>query len=107
MNWTKNELVAYILLYAANSDFSESNNERNIIISKVDMDEFQKIHEEFDNDNDYQSIQKIISGIEAHHYSKDEISELLSDLKKMFFADGEFDIYEQNMFLFFKKILKH
>jgi len=106
MNWTKNEFIAYILLYAANSDFTESNEERNVIISKVDMNEFQKIHEEFDNDNDYQSIQKIIHGLEAHNYSKEEISELLIDLKMMFFADGEFDTQEQNMFLLLKKILK-
>jgi len=105
MNWTKNELVAYILLYAANSDFSESNDERNIIISKVDMNQFQRIHKEFENDNDYQSIQKIINGIEAHNYSKDDISELMVDLKTMFFADGEFDTQEQSMFLLLKKIL--
>ena len=105
MNWTKNELVAYILLYAANSDFSESNDERNIIISKVDMNQFQRIHKEFENDNDYQSIQKIINGIEAHNYSKDDISELMVDLKAMFFADGEFDTQEQSMFLLLKKIL--
>lgn len=106
MYWTKNELVAYILLYAANSNFSESNEERDIIISKVDINEFQKIHEEFKNDNDYQSIQKIIHGVEAHNYSKEDISELFSDLRILLFADGEFDIQEKNMLMFLKKILK-
>ncbi len=106
MNWTKNELIAYILLYAANSDYDESNHERNIIISKVDMNTFQKIHDEFENDNDYQSIQKIIEGIKGHQYSDNDISELLADLKSLFFADGDYDILEQNMFLFLKKIIK-
>ena len=58
-NWTKDELIAYTLLYAAHSDLKENNHERNVIISKVDMQTFQKIHDEFSADNDFQSIQKI------------------------------------------------
>ena len=47
-NWTKEELVAYILLYTAHSNFEEANTEKNVIISKVDMQTFQKIHDEFE-----------------------------------------------------------
>ena len=57
IDWTRDELVAYILLFAAHSDFKEDNHERNVIISKVDMDTFQEIHDEFDNDNDSSLIQ--------------------------------------------------
>ena len=53
LDWTRDELVAYILLFAANSDFKEDNKERNIIISKVDMNTFQEIHDEFNNDNEW------------------------------------------------------
>ena len=45
-HWTKEELVAYILLYTAHSNFEEANMERNVIISKVDMQTFQKIQSE-------------------------------------------------------------
>ncbi|NND52399.1 MAG: hypothetical protein HKN54_08330 [Flavobacteriaceae bacterium] len=103
--WSKEELIAYILLFAANSDFKESNKERNVIISKVDMQTFSDIHEEFDKDNDYQSLQKIQEGLERFDYSKSDLSELFSDMKVLFYADGEFDILERNMFEFLKKIL--
>ena len=53
-HWSKEELVAYILLYTAHSNFEEANTEKNVIISKVDMQTFQRVHDEFDNDNDYQ-----------------------------------------------------
>ena len=105
INWTKDELVAYILLFAAHSDFKESNHERNVIISKVDMATFQKIHDEFDTDNDYQSIQKIMASLKLHNYSKEDTQQLFADIKALFFADGDFDITEQNMMLFLKKIL--
>lgn len=107
LDWTKDEFVAYILLFAANSNHIESNHERNIIISKVDMKTFQKIHEEFDKDNDYQSIQKIINGLETHHYSKDDLNQLFIDIKVLFLSDGEYDIMEQNMMLYLKKILSN
>ena len=105
-NWTKDELVAYILLFAAHSDFKEENHERNVIISKVDMQTFQKIHDEFSDDNDYQSIQKIESGLIHHKYSKSDKAVLLAEIKALFFSDGDFDITEKNMLLFLNKIFK-
>jgi hypothetical protein len=107
IDWTRDELVAYILLFAANSDFKESNQERNIIISKVDMQTFQEIHDEFDSDNDYQGIKKIMTSLEQHNYSKDDIEVLLADIEVLFFSDGDFNITEQNMLRFLKKLFKN
>lgn len=104
-HWTKKELVAYILLYTAHSNFEEDNKERNVIISKVDMQTFQKIHDEFDKDNDYQSIQKIMQGVKEHNYNADDLKLLFNDIKTLFLSDGEYDILERNMFLFLKKLL--
>jgi len=104
-NWTKEELVAYILLYTANSDLNIENHEKNVIISKVDMKTFSKIHGEFDKDNDYQSLQKIIKGLEDHNYSKDDLEGLFIDIKKLFLSDGSFDVMEQSMLAYLKKIL--
>ena len=97
IDWTRDELVAYILLFAAHSDFKEDNHERNVIISKVDMITFQDIHDEFDSDNDYQSIQKIMTSLKQHNYDKNDVEVLLADIKVLFFSDGEFNINERNM----------
>ena len=105
-NWTKEELVAYILLYAAHCNLDIDNHEKNVIISKVDMQTFQKVHDEFDKDNDYQSIQKIIAGLKAHHYTKMDIDLLLADIKLLFFADGDFNVSERTMYKLLKKLLK-
>ena len=105
MEWTKDELIAYILLFAANSDFKESNLERNVIISKVDMQMFSDIHEEFHHDNDYRSIQKINKSLKAHQYTSEDIDALFEDIKILFYADGEFDTLEQNMYLYLKKVV--
>ena len=104
-NWSKDELIAYILLFAAHSNFEESNKERNVIISKVDMQTFQRIHDEFDADNDYQSLQKIQTELKNHDYGSSDLDELFSEIKVLFYADGEFDVMERNMFSFLKRIL--
>lgn len=104
-NWTKEELVAYILLYTANSDLNIENHEKNVIISKVDMQTFSKVQAEFDKDNDYQSLQKIINGLEVHNYSKDDLEALFVDIKNLFLSDGSYDVMEQSMLAYLKKIL--
>lgn len=104
-NWTKEELVAYILLYAAHCNLDIDNYEKNVIISKVDMTTFQKVHDEFDQDNDYQSLQKIISALEDKHYSRVELDVLFEDIKNLFLSDGTYDAMELNLYSYLKKIL--
>ncbi|MFD1014679.1 TerB family tellurite resistance protein [Winogradskyella rapida] len=106
IDWTRDELVAYILLFAANADFKESEEERQLIISKVDPTSFKEIHEEFEADNDYQGLKKITASLEQHLYTKEDIDLLLEDIKALFFADGDFDITEQNMLRCLERLFK-
>jgi len=104
--WTKQQLVAYILLYIANIDLKESNSERNYIMSRVDRDLFDGIYKEFNDDNDYTSINKIINAVKTHNYEYNNSEELYADIKLMAFADGEFDQMEQSVYNYLKKLLQ-
>jgi len=106
INWSKQELVAYILLYIANSDLHETNDEKDFIMSKVDRETFADVHKTFDDDNDYQCIQKIIKGVHTHNYFKDDYVELFTDIKLMLYADGEAVDMEETTFMYLRKILK-
>ena len=96
-NWTKEELKIYILIYCANADFSESKFEIDLIKSKIQTSNFEKIHDEFKKDNDYQSIQKIQLSFKEHGYTNDEIENLFRDIKELFLSDEKYDILEQNL----------
>ena len=65
---------------------------------------FKRIHKELQNDNDYQSIQKILFSIEHHNYSKDKIELLVKDIQRVFNASGTSDILEENMLRGLKKL---
>lgn len=106
IDWTKDELVAYILLFAANADFKESIEERNLIISKVDVKTYKEIHDEFKDDNDYQGLKKIMASLEQHNYTNEDIDLLLEDIKALFFVDGDIEITEKIMLRSLKRLFK-
>jgi hypothetical protein len=106
-NWSKQELVAYILLYIANIDLKESNSERDFIMSRIDRELFDNIYKEFNNDNDYQSINKITTGVKFHNYDNHNLEELFAEMKLMAFADGDYDQMEQSVYNYLKKILQN
>lgn len=105
-NWSKKELLAYILFYIANADLDESKSEREFILNKVDEQTFRIVHAEFKADNDYQCIQKIMKSIESHNYFRDDYRDLFADIKLMLFTDGENHIMEASIFNYLKKIIK-
>lgn len=106
IDWTRDELVAYILLFAANSDFKEQEEERQMIISKVSLSTFREIHDEFKSDNDYQGIKKIMTSLKQHNYDKDDVDVLMEDIKVLFLSDGEYEITERNMLMCLKRLFK-
>lgn len=105
-NWTHEELKGYMLLYCAHADFNVSTEEKEYIKSKVGTEEYKKVRREFEEDNDYQQIQKINAAIERFEYSKEEIDEAFKSIKDLFLSDGEMDILEQNIYRGLKHLLK-
>ena len=105
-NWTKTELSAYVLMYCANANFTETSEELALVKSKLAADSLITIRKEFNNDNDYQSIQKIQSTVQRLGYNWSEIDNLISEIKTLFLADGTFDQQERTLFAGLKKILE-
>lgn len=105
-NWTKDELKTYLLIFCANADFTESKAEIEFIKSSTDGEHFNKMHEEFSQDNDYISIQKLRLGFERHDYSNADIDKILSEVKALFRADGSIDVLEKNLLISLKRIFQ-
>lgn len=105
-DWSREEFKAYLLLYAANANFFETEEEKETILSMVDPIVYKNIHKELDQDNDYQSIQKILHNIKKYNYSREFLNVLIKDIQTVFDANGEHDVLEDNMLLALKKLLK-
>ncbi len=104
-NWSKQELLTYIMLYIAHTDLHESRAEYEYLLSRVDAETYENVKIEFGNDNDYQSISKIVDAVRSKQYYNDDLTELFADIKLMVFADGTFDHMENATYNHLKKIL--
>lgn len=104
-NWTIKEFQTYLMAYAARSDLSISTEERDVILSLVDMDTYKDILQELAHDNDYQSAMKILKHKERFKYSHEDLEEIFKEIKELFFADGHFDTMEKNIFIALHRLL--
>ncbi|TBN00448.1 sulfurtransferase [Hyunsoonleella flava] len=103
---TKDEVLAYILIYVLHSDLSETWKEKEYILKRVEKDVYKRVYEQFKKDNDYQCIQNIIEAVKANNYYRNDFADLFADIKLMAFADGEYDDMEKAVYANLKRILK-
>lgn len=95
--WTKTELQIYILLLCANADSAETEEEINLINSKVDEKIFKKIHKEFSEDSEEDRFEKIDDNIQSHEYTTMELAQLRREMYEIFFSDCDFKLMERNL----------
>ncbi len=104
--WTKKEFEAYVLLYCSYADLKETAEETHYIEEKIKHLDVERIRHEFEQDNDFQSNQKIQSTLRRFKYSEQELSNLLTEIKELFLADGVYHMLERNMSTVFDRLIK-
>ncbi|MBT8260228.1 MAG: hypothetical protein HKO92_01235 [Flavobacteriaceae bacterium] len=95
--WTKEELKIYILLLCANADSEKSEDEIQLIKSKTDSKTFEKIYNEFCDDNEDESFEKIDENVQLHDFSPLELNQLRKEMQEVFLTDKRFSMMEDNM----------
>ncbi|MBC8310777.1 MAG: deoxyribose-phosphate aldolase [Candidatus Marinimicrobia bacterium] len=104
--WTIEEFQAYLYLYAVQANLSESVEEQEFIGSNLNADLVKRMRKEIGKDNDYQRVQKVMGFIDANNYSKEDLENLLNEVKEIFLCDDKFDSSEKQLFSFLKKLFK-
>ena len=105
-NWTEEEFKAYLLIYASESNYEVTIEEKELIDFSFDEQIIDKIKSEVNNLNDYQKSQIIVEYIKLKEYDQNQLDKLLDEVKNMYEIDGQFDLYEQSIFNMLKKLLK-
>lgn len=104
-NWTREEFMAFTLLYAASADFEVSDDERQNIKQIAGEAEMAKAEANLSSLNDYKAIQAILGYKEQYYATEEDKDQLLFDLRVLFESDDEYEINEQNMMRALKKLL--
>ena len=77
LSWTRDEFIAYLLIYAAQINQIETEEEKEFIESRFDLKMLEKIYKEINNDNDYQRIQKVMVYTYKNNYLSQDLDYLL------------------------------
>ena len=106
LSWTKDEFLAYLLIYAAQINQIETEEEKEFIESRFDSKILKKIYKEINSDNDYQRIQKVMVYTYQENYLSQDLDNLLKEIKELLLCDGKFDVTEQALYHYLTKIFK-
>ena len=102
--WSKDEFLAYLLIYAAQINQIETEEEKEFIESRFDSKILKNIYKEINSDNDYQRIQKVMVYTYQNNFLSQDLEDLLKEIKELLLCDGKFDVTEQALFHYLKKI---
>ena len=106
LSWTKDEFIAYLLIYAAQANQIETLEEKEFIEARFDSKLLKNIYKEINSDNDYQKIQKVMVYTYQNNYLSQDLDDLLKEIKELLLCDGRFDATEQALYYYLKKIFK-
>ena len=106
LNWTKEEFKAFLLLYAAQTNFIETQEEIEYIESKFPNEIINRTRKEINKLNDYQKSEIIVNQIKSNEYVQSDLDEILLEIKELYKSDGVFDSLEQSMLAMLEKLLK-
>lgn len=104
-HWSKEEFLAFLLLYAADADMECTEDERAIIRSGIDKEHLKQVESEYLRLTDFERITVIKMYQPKYCKGADDKEHLLKCVEELFEADGEFDIMEHNVFRMLQKIL--
>jgi len=96
-HWNKSELQTYILMLCANADSNVTTEELELIKAKTNKTTFEKIYQEFSNDSEEESLEKIQDNLVLHEYSHKELGVLRKEMFEVFFSDKKFSQMENTL----------
>lgn len=101
----RDEFRTFLLLYAANTDMQETENEMQYIREIAPCDNFDEIHTLFNGCSDYECLQLILSYRDQFFPTLQEQDSLLKDVSNLLQKDGKYELLEENAMRMIKKLI--
>lgn len=103
--YTRRDLIAYALIYAAMADYSISEKEKEFITDRVGNKEFKKMLKVYNDDSDLESLERIELLKDEFFPGEEGKNELLKLIEDVFKSDHAFDALEEVVFRGIRKLL--
>ena len=103
--WSRDEFMAFILLYAACVDMECTDDERKVITNVIDDAHLKVVEAEYEKLTDFERISVIESYSDQYFSNPDQKAQILKSVEDLFKADGTYDIMEHNVYRMLQKLL--
>ena len=104
-NWSFNQFLAFLLIYASHVDLDFSKAEKEKIKERVGQAVFDEVYTHFKHRTDYQALQLILNYRNLYFSTEDEKQLLFDEMRLIFHADGEFSTLEKDLLVFLEKLM--
>ena len=102
VDFSLNDFLAYVMIYAADADFVITDEEERHIRNVVGDTSYVQMLDLFDSHNDVETME-FISKLKAHYLIENSNDSLLKIVKEVFLVDGYFAASEKALY----EALKH
>jgi hypothetical protein len=104
-DWTSDEFMCFLMLYAAHADESFADTERLHIIHNCGQDVYDRVWPFFEKSDDYIRMESIASFRDKYIDTPEKKTIVLAEMKKVFTADNEFAKIEQQTLKMMEQVL--
>jgi len=104
-DWSFEQFLAFLLIYASHADLEFSEEEKEQIKQIVSEDDFLELYAYFKRITDYQALQLILDHKDLYFPTTAEKQVLFDEMRKVFHADGDFSTLEKDLLLFLDKLM--
>ena len=103
--WSKEEFLTFLLIYGASADTVISAPEKNEILKRISSVKYHEIKKYFESLTDKQVLDVITEYRGLYFPTREQKQEILSEMKKLIYSDGELAPIEQGVYLLLERIL--
>lgn len=104
-DWTYDDFITYLLIYASHADFIVTREEVRRIITETGRSEYNKINRIFEKQSDAEKAEAIAFFGMNHCTTNEELNSVLEQLQNLLFSDDSYKTEEQAFFFGVKKLL--
>lgn len=106
-SWEYKDYLAFLMVYAANADFSINEKEKAYIKKRVGKDEFDRMVQFYKDLHDMECINLLIEFKEKYCHSEEDLDTILKDFNKVLLEDHEIDAEEEAVYVGIRHLLRN
>lgn len=103
--WSYDHFLCLLLLYASYADLEYTADEKQHILSYVNLETLKEVEATFDKLGDYEQLELIINLKNRFVQSSEDKAQVLHVLRNHFKSDGDYSKLESSLYQFLEKLI--